>query len=401
MTHVRARARARARANGGADGGSLAADVRSGESVLPVAPSSGRPVANGLEQRLAALAAVAGAWRDSHDLTRAVDGAAERWHDPDDEVRAQLERVVEPFVESDAVLAVLAREARDEFTGAPARTPDPPVTSRGRTDDHELADVVAPLRTALLAAGTVPGLAIERALWSLAIGSNLVVRASRDDHTFAPWLGLLARLAPELASRISIVEEVVWNDVDSCVVMGADETVAWVREQLGPDAPVQAFGSKRGVVVATTRGLAAEGGWDERLRDDRRRFGGRGCMSPHDELLVAIDENVWSRRVDTPWGARARADRMALATIGIAAAAPELPLSTHVADVAELADALEARRSTLQTVTVVCRDDELPELARIALEAGASRVCAPSQAHQPPFGWVHDGRGQVSDLLRR
>lgn len=246
----------------------------------------------------------------------------------------------------------------------------------------DLRSAVGPRRVLHLASGSVPGLSIDSVIPTLMLGSHQLVRCSADDTEFCEFLDLINRVAPDLSSSITLVETVDWTVPDAAVVWGTDATIALVRHKLGQSAPVAAFGQRTSIAIIqlstemTPTKLAA---MTRDLETDLCMFNGAGCMTPQQVFVIddAGDDRSLVERLnalEVPW--------------------------THITDLAELEDQLSSVSNALQTVTIGATEDGWPRIARVAVEAGATRVCTTGMAHKPPLTESHDGRGRLRDLVR-
>lgn len=314
----------------------------------------------------------------------------------------------------------------------------------GGLDDGRL---VAPREILHLAAGTVPGLLAESVLWGLAVGARNQCRPSRDDATFRHFHDLLQRIAPELAMRVEVVDEVRWQTADAAIVHGTDETVAHVRTRLAAGTPIAGFGSRDGIAVLTPDGIAGEPGWAGLLARDIDSFRGRGCMTPRHVIVLGTaaagstatvarrlgaalaDRGAARRPSATPVdrrdahdprndalmasvAGRRAVDEHVLAAIAAAAGdavprpAPHIVANGETSvtvlaadDLPELAVWLDGRRSTLQTAVVCAAPDERTAIERALLDGGCTRTCPPGEAHRPPVDWLYEGTGRLRPLV--
>jgi hypothetical protein len=312
--------------------------------------------------------------------------------------------------------------------------------SRGRTMqrvvDEELgagADLsTAPGTVLVLASGNVPGLVIEGIAAALAVGAQALVRPSRDETVLHHLLGGLRAWEPALMERIEVVGaggmEPPWNRADAAIVFGSDETIAMVRDKLGPEAArrVAGYGSRQGIAVALP-GADVDASWARRLADDVCTFRQSGCMSPSwlyvvgdaaatapiveavgRELAVArerhvapgVDDRVQQRRASD-------ADVLGAIAAGLAPDATALYAGdarltvVRVPDEATLAMHVGQLGSLLQTAVVATSREDRARIADLLLDAGVTRICLPGQAHEPEPLWPQDGIGRVLPLLGR
>ncbi len=380
------------------------------------------PVAR--EAHLDALDRLLAGWPGSDSFARAVaETVARHGHAPDD-VDAQLRHVVQ--------------------------------RCRGRTMravlDSELGEDVdlsaAPGAVLVLAAGRMPGLAIEGIAAAITVGAVALVRPSHDETVLHHLLVRAREVEPELARRIELVglgphpspmypnpsgaegaerDEVPWERADAAIVFGSDETIAYVRDHLSDEAAVRvaAYGSRQAIAVVAP-GADIDPSWARRLAGDVLAFRQAGCMSPSwlfvlgsdaeaaalqeavgRELVEASDRHV-AAGVDTALSQRRSRDADVLGAIaaGMAPDTTELYAGdarltvVRVASEDDLAGAIGALGSLQQTAVIATSREDRARIAELLLtETAITRVCLPGQAHEPAPLWPQDGIGRVAPLL--
>jgi hypothetical protein len=333
-------------------------------------------------------------------------------------VATQLARIVE-HLSAATMLDLLDAEIGDH------RMLDGWVDVHGRP-----SRALAPRRTLHLVSGAVPGLAIESALWGMAIGGLHLVKPSHDDASIEDFLEFARQQEPELASHLDLVDEIVWTHYDAAVVYGSDRTIELVRRHLGQTAAVAAFGARDGLAVVTSAGMNAIPDWAAQVAQDVARFDAAGCMTPRrlvvvgtmddalraQQLLDAAIEEHRDRTFARRTAIRRDIDARMLAAVAVRTgtdpteSSEPLPSSDHtsivdtvdvlaVASIAELIDALYPPWQ-LQTASIICAPDELETLCDALAHSGCTRLCQPGAAHEPSALWRHDGRGRIIDLIR-
>ncbi|MCW2949898.1 MAG: hypothetical protein JWN41_911 [Thermoleophilia bacterium] len=297
-------------------------------------------------------------------------------------------------------------------------------------ENPDLSD--APATVLVLAASSVPGLAIEGAAAAIAVGAKALVRPSRDETVLFHFLSGIRFWEPALAEQIEIVgmagEPVPWESAEGAIVFGSDETLAFAREQLAPEAVARlaAYGSRQGIAVVLP-GADVDASWAERLADDICMFRQRGCMSPSwlyvvgtaaetaplvsavgRELTFAsgrhmvggADEAVVQRHAADAAALDAIASGSNADTSQLFAGEAQLTV-VRVDSAAELKAHVGRLGSLLQTAVIAGPHEQRPALAQTLLEAGCTRICFPGAAHEPDALWPHDGIGRVAPLLGR
>lgn len=347
-------------------------------------------------------------WHLAAGFSRAVAETCARHGYAPDDVDAQLRHVA---------LRCRGRIMRQVMT---AELGDPPDLTN------------APGTVLVLAAGRMPGLAIEGIAAALSLGAEALVRPSRDETVLQHWLADLRMRVPELAGRVELVGvggDVPWDRCDGAVVFGSDATIAYVRDQLRPEAAarVAAYGSRQGIAVLAP-GADVDPSWARRLADDVLAFRQVGCMSPSwlfllgddaeaaplqeaigRELACAGDRHV-APGIDVGAMQRRANDADVLGAIAAGLAPDSAALHAgdarltivRVRDLDELAGAVDSLGSLLQTAVIATSREQRAEVAQVLLDrTGVTRICLPGQAHEPDPLWPQDGVGRVAPLLGR
>jgi hypothetical protein len=368
----------------------------------------GRPgtAATDRESVLDALERVLTSWPETESFAHAVAETASRHGYATSDVEAQL-RHVALRCRGRTMRLVLERELgeRPDLSGAPATV-------------------------LVLAAGRVPGLALEGIAAALAIGATALVRPSRDETVLHHLLGGLRVWEPGLMAKVEVVgvggSEPPWGRAQAAIVFGSDETIAMVRDKLSPAAAgrVAGYGSRQGIAVVGA-GADVDPSWARRLADDVLTFRQAGCMSPSWLFLVgdagdSARETVGrelalarERHIATGVDAGIQQRRTSDADVLGAIAAGMTPDATalyagdarltvvRVADEDALVEHVRGLGSLLQTAVIATSREERAHLAERLLDAGITRVCLPGQAHEPDPLWPQDGIGRVAPLLGR
>lgn len=359
------------------------------------------------------------------ELLDALDRSLADWHEADGFSRAVAETCARHGYAPDDVDAQLRHVA---------------LRCRGRTMRHVLVaelgnppDVSdAPHAVLVLAAGRMPGLAIEGIAAAIAIGARALVRPSRDETVLQHWLGDLRGREPELAARIELVGvggDVPWEQCDAAIVFGSDATIAYVRDQLRPPAAarVAAYGSRQGIAVLAP-GADVDPSWARRLADDVLAFRQAGCMSPSwlfvlgnddeagrlqeaigRELACGSDRHV-APGIDVAVLQRRASDADVLGAIAAGLAPDSAAFHAGDArltvvrapDLDELVRSVDSLGSLLQTAVIATSREQRAEIAGALLErTGITRICLPGQAHEPDPLWPQDGIGRIAPLFGR
>jgi len=306
-------------------------------------------------------------------------------------------------------------------------------------------------------AGNVPGLP----LWSLCCG--LLVKAGNigklpsAEPVFATLaVQALTEVHPPLAQALALVwwkggepepAATLFAQADAVLAYGSNEVVAQVRAQVPVTTRFLPYGHRLGVALVGRCALdALRGPATARLvAHDATRWDQQGCYSPHVVYVergglvspaafaqyVAAELAALSRRhpprprsledAASLAGWRQSAELRALGggadffadeagawsvaySDGPVPLAPTAGLrSLQVVALDRLEDAaalLAPHARHLQTAGVAVAPERLWPLAERLAAAGVTRVCALGAMAAPEAGWHHDGRFNLSDLVR-
>jgi hypothetical protein len=306
-------------------------------------------------------------------------------------------------------------------------------------------------------AGNVPGLP----LWSLCCG--LLVKAGNigklpsAEPVFATLaVQALVEVHPPLAQALALVwwkggelepAATLFAQADAVLAYGGDEAVAQVRAQVPATTRFLPYGHRLGVALVGRCTLDAHRGpaAARLVAHDATRWDQQGCYSPHvvyverggiispsafaqyvaaelaalahrhppraRTLQDAASLAAWRQSAELralAGGADLYADdaggwSLAYADAPIALAPTAGLRSVQVVALDDLDDAaglLAPHARHLQTAALAVAPDRLWPLAGRLAEAGVTRVCALGAMAAPEAGWHHDGRFNLSDLVR-
>ena len=379
------------------------------------------------------LAALAEA-RDALEPERviaALGAAFEAWRAPESSARAALARAH----------GVYSREVVD--TGVRAALADWTADVLARLRSRELREPCAvPRVTAVWLAGSIPPAAFSAIALPLLAGSAVYAKpASADPLSARAFADSLRAVDPGVAAALAIGADAKALDLaDAVVAHGSDETIAAIRARVGPARPFLGYGHKlsfAAIGAAVDPGLAAQ-----RLARDVALWDGRGCLSPAWALvrdsprgraaelaralaaaLEELEDELQRGRLDTAEAAelpelRARAAVREGTRLEMAAGASTWTVALEASDTrpppglfrflsivpftddAALARFCGSLAPHLSCIGHAGFAGELPALARLAVAAGASRVCPLGRMQLPPLDWNHDGMSPLRPLVR-
>lgn len=307
-------------------------------------------------------------------------------------------------------------------------------------------------------AGNVPGLPLWSLVCGLLVKAPAIGKVASAEPLFASvFARLLAEVEPRLAGVLAIVwfkggdvesEQALFAAADTVLAYGGNDTLAALRQQVPVSTRFLPHGHKLsvGLVSAAALDVAHAPATARAAALDVVRYEQQGCYSPHtfyvarggrvtprefaQQLageLAALQHKFARRTLTLEEAASVAGWRQAMELRGFAAGAVELlgdaatawcvayadtaselqpcalNRTVQVQAVDSLADAaplLAAQRDYLQTVGLAAAPQELPALAELLGQAGATRLCALGHMTAPEAGWHHDGRFSLLDLVR-
>jgi acyl-CoA reductase-like NAD-dependent aldehyde dehydrogenase len=381
-------------------------------------------------RELAELAEARGALEPERVIA-ALARAFELWRAPDAAWRAQLAR--EHGVYSAEVIDYGIAAALEHWTAD--------VLTRLRARELR-APFAAPRVTAVWLAGSIPPAAFSAIALPLLAGSAVYAKpASADPHSARLFAASLREVDPGVASAVGIGSDVkALEECDAVVAHGSDETIAAIRARIGIGRAFVGYGHKLSLAVigAAVDPVTAA----QKLALDVALWDGRGCLSPAWALvsdsprgraaevaraLAAAFEELEER---LPRGGLAPAESAELLELRARAAVREgtrLELAAGASSWTVVLEGGEGRppAGTLRFLSVVPVNDlddlarfcaplaphlscvghagfgaDVPRLASLAVDAGASRLCALGRMQLPPLDWNHDGQGPLRPLVR-
>lgn len=303
-------------------------------------------------------------------------------------------------------------------------------------------------------AGNVPGLPLWSLVSGLLVKAGTVGKVPSAEPMFATWFAqLLAEIEPELAGCIAIAwwkggteeaETALLAEADVALAFGGNEALAEIQARAPITTRFLAYGHKISFSMIGREALdAGKASSSARLAAyDVARYDQQGCYSPHiifaenggsvgpqkfaqylAHELAAMERKfprralsigeaagiaAWRDAEEINAGADVVGDRNGAWTVSFLESADGfgpsgLNRTIRVVAVDDLAD-VPARaapyKRLLQTVGIAAAPRRLFELSQALGEVGVTRVSALGDMTAPEAGWHHDGRYNLSDLVR-
>lgn len=308
-------------------------------------------------------------------------------------------------------------------------------------------------------AGNVPGVPVWNLVCGLLVKSATLGKSASGEPLFPVLFARsIAAEDPQLASCLAIVhwpggdapiEDAAFARSDAVTATGGISTIDSVRRRLPAGVPFVPYGHKVSFAVVGREALALNRYADtaRQIAADTSHYDQQGCLSPHYVFVErggAVEPRAFAAAVAAEMDRFERSKPRAKLTLEESAAIERVRSSyefraynddgvdlftseagtswtvayeeTHFAfepsplnrvlrihavngidDVGRLAAPL---RRHLQTVGVACSPQRLGEWADVLGRCGTDRICAVGQMPAPAAGWHHDGRGNLSTLVR-
>ena len=302
-----------------------------------------------------------------------------------------------------------------------------------------LIRAIAPERLLVVGAGNLAVSLWQSLLVGFILGSSIWVKpgsgTEKELHFF------LKRFPISLRRRVTVLKKVpteILKLADAVVVLGSDETIEVIQKSLHPKQRWVAYGHRTSAIWVGTRPKRSE--VYDQIVQDICLYQQQGCLSPRwiwlaekvnaflflEELVQAMDR--WSSRNFSKKGSRGltptqevliyelRETHRALGNKVYASVntldwtvifdeqgsseLSDLPRVIFVRGVSEkdLMKEFAWMMGDLSTVGIYGGPSE--SLESIWFRWGASRICSVGEMQRPPLNWFHDGRPQISDLVR-
>lgn len=308
-------------------------------------------------------------------------------------------------------------------------------------------------------AGNVPGLPVWNLVCGLLVKSATLGKSASGEPLFPVLFALsLAEEDPELAACLAIlhwpggdedIEQTAFNRSEAVTATGGRKAIESVAGRLPSGMPFVPYGHKMSFAVIGREALALNRYAEtaHRAARDASQYDQQGCLSPHclfverggavdpktfaaalaaemdrferskPRARLTLEESAGIERVRSSYEFRAYDDEtIELFTsdtgTGWTVIYEEEPerfepsplnrlLRVHPVDGMDDVERLATPvRRHLQTAGVACSPDRLDGWAEVLGRLGVDRICAVGQMPQPAAGWHHDGRGNLTALVR-
>lgn len=303
-------------------------------------------------------------------------------------------------------------------------------------------------------AGNVPGLPLWSLVSGLLVKSGTIGKTPSAEPMFVTWfVQLLAEVEPELADCIAIAwwkggdeaaERALLSEADVALAFGGNDALAAIQSRTSVTTRFLPYGHKVSFSLIAREALDAAKASDtaRRAAYDVARYDQQGCYSPHvifvedgggaaprrfaqylaHELSAlelkfprrplaiheAADIAAWRNAEEMNAGADVVGDPNGAWSVSFLESADgfgpsALNRSVRVVAVDDLAHAAASAapyKRLLQTVGVAVPPRRLFELSEALGAAGVTRIAALGDMTAAEAGWHHDGRYNLSDLVR-
>ncbi|WP_051476558.1 acyl-CoA reductase [Arthrobacter sp. Br18] len=316
-----------------------------------------------------------------------------------------------------------------------------------------------PRLTTQIFAGNVPGLPVWNLICGLLVKSATLGKSASGEPLFPVLFARsIAEEDPALAACLAIlhwpggnkeVERAAFTHSEAVTATGGRAAIESVAARLPPGMPFVPYGHKVSFAVIGREALALNRYTEtaRRAAHDASQYDQQGCLSPHCLFIerggavdpktfaaalaaemsrferskprarLTLEESAGIERVRSSYEFRAyNDDTIELFTsdtgTGWTVIYEEEPerfeasplnrlLRVHPVDGMDDVERLAAPvRRYLQTAGVACSPDRLDDWAQALGRCGVDRICAVGQMPEPAAGWHHDGRGNLTALVR-
>jgi hypothetical protein len=303
-------------------------------------------------------------------------------------------------------------------------------------------------------AGNVPGLPLWSLVSGLLVKSGTIGKVPSAEPMFATWFAeLLAEIEPELADCIAIAwwkggteeaETALLSEADVAFAFGGNEALAEIQSRAPITTRFLAYGHKVSFSLIGREALdAAKASATAKLAAyDVARYDQQGCYSPHvifveagggaaprqfaqylAHELAALERKfprrplsiseaasiaAWRNAEEISAGADVVGDADGAWSVSFLESADGFGPSglnrtvrvVAVDDLASVPARAAPYKRLLQTVGIAAAPERLFLLSEALGAAGVTRIAALGDMTAPEAGWHHDGRYNLSDLVR-
>ena len=367
------------------------------------------------------------------ELVKSWSATLETYRDPSSAERQRLDPALcRATGMSQACLSASLDALLEGYRGETAAR----VIRRGR-------DFRGPGSTVVLLPSTVPGIALQTMLATLALRQPMLLKAaSRQPYFAAAFLETLARRLPAIAEAVAVVtwkggdpsiEEELLGSWQTVVCYGTRATIRDLRQRI--DERLVAFGPKASLAIVSEPRDGDPDAIADGLARDICLFEQRGCLSLQaiyaetdaageicESLAAALRRaaETWPPEADPGRSAKLRQVRMEAELQGLRVEPLPIDAGTvlldpqpsfqpspglrcvrvhPIAEIERVVKILEPRAGVLQGVSLSGRRAEglQPELEAL----GVSRFAPPGELQSPPADWCNDGIDLMRVLGRR
>lgn len=322
---------------------------------------------------------------------------------------------------------------------------------------HRSAMAIGPRLLAHIAPGNIPNPVLMSMILGLLTRSAQFVKcATRQAFIPRMFAHSLYEIAPKLGACLEIaewkgghleLEAALFAEADCVTATGSDDTLASIRSRLPARVRFLGYGTRVSFGYATQEILTAPhpATVARAAARDVAAWNQLGCLSPHvlyienggkvtpEDFAVLLAAELETLEGSHPRGALSHREAAAIATrrsfYEVRAAHssdtkmwtspqstawtvifendPRFQLSClnrfvyvkAVNSLAETLHAIEPVREQVSTVGLACTHLQTPDIALELARWGVPRICPLGEMQNPPFGWRHDGRPALADLV--
>ncbi len=295
---------------------------------------------------------------------------------------------------------------------------------------------IAPERLLIIGAGNLAVSLWQSLLVGFVLGSQIWVKAGSGTENDLDFF--LKKFPAQFRRRVTVLQQLpseLLKLADLVMVLGSDQTIETIQKQLHPKQRFIAYGHRTSALWIAEMPKSSK--IFDRIAEDISVYGQQGCLSPrwiwlapsiHGTLFsekLGLAMNRWRERKEesislTPtqealiyelrethralgnevYASVGNLDWTVIDDLHGNSELTDLPRVIFVRSLSERELLKEFAWISGDLSTVGVYGSPSKALESLWIRWGASRICPVGKMQRPPLNWFHDGRPQLSDLVR-